>query len=554
MSLKRKVSKIGHILALSVVLILCIPLFPTPTRASEYFFIYPYEGEIGTRIEIDGRQFRENDIVYVYFSSQKAEIGGLINEDVTAYKKILHATTDAEGFFDHTYISYIPDVLNDGDDVEDVHDGVYYFYAVYYRSYKIAAVADFIVLNGEISLDIYEDVVGTEVEISGIGLRPDQTITIEYDGNAIPISSGDSQTDENGNFICTIIISESPAGSHFITAVDESGNTPEIEFTVIPMITINPSQQSTGGEVHINGTGFAIRENILITLGGEEVMTNPSLLSTDRYGSFEGSFLVPLGGSYGTRTTEARDDSANQAQAQLDIRGGIMLTPTTSFTSPGYAGMDLSISGTGFTIGSTVAITYSNNAEDIPIATVTADRGTFQVEIAVPPSAAGSHDITASDGTSTATATFIMESQAPPTPTPLTPKVAGTAGTRAYFDWSDTSDDSGISYTLQVALDPDFNYILLNKQKLEDSEYKLTEEEELETTQKDTPYYWRVKTVDGAFNDSDWTYPQLFYVGFSWSSLPAWAWYVFGIAAAVVLGALGYWLWGKKVRDKTSIT
>jgi hypothetical protein len=546
-----KLSKIGRILASSFILTLLIPLLPTPVHAAEYFFIYPFEGKIVTWIEIDGSSFKANDIVYIYISSQKAAIGGSIDEEVTAYEQLALVTTDASGNFDRPYTFYFPDALTDGAAVEDVHGGEYYAYAVYYRSYEIVAYTVFTVFDGEISLDIEEGVVGTEVEISGQGLRPNQSIAIKYDGDITEIANGDSQTDKKGGFTCTIIIPVSSAGSHIISAVDESGDTPETEFTVTPMITINPTEQLTGGEVQVSGAGFAKRGTITITLDGVKVTTTPLPLDADHYGSFEGSFLVVASGSYGTRTVEAKDDSSNKARAQLAIRGGITVSPTTSTTSPGHVGTELVINGAGFDIGSEVALTYSDNGETIPIDTVTATDGAFRVEFIVPPSAAGSHDITASDGTSTATAVFIMDSQAPTTPTPLTPEVAGTTATRAYFDWSDVSDTSGISYNLQVAVDPDFNAILLNRAELEASEYTLTEEEELVSAQKDAPYYWRVKAVDGAFNESGWTYPRLFYIGFSWSSLPAWALYILGVIAAAALGMLGYWLWKKRGRGKT---
>jgi hypothetical protein len=545
-----KVSRIVHTLALSVILTLLIPLLPTPVHAAEYLFVYPYEGEVGTWMEIDGSSFRDDDIVNVYLSSQKAAIGESIDKDVTAYEQILTVSTDDTGDFDHSYTFFLPDALTDGANVEVVHSGDYYFYAVYYRSYEIVAYITFTVIYGEISLDIEEGAVGTKVEVSGQGLRPDQAITIKYDGNAIATSGGDSQSDENGDFTCTAIIPPSTAGSHTISAVDESGDTPEAEFTVIAMITLNPTEQLSGGKVQVIGTGFASRGTIFITLDGKKVTTTPLPLSADHYGSFEGSFLVPTSSSYGNKTVEASDNSANEAQAQLAIRGGMTLSPATSLASPGHVGTELVIKGTGFSIGSEVAITYSNNGETIPVATVTAKDGTFRVEFVVPPSAAGCHDITASYSTSTATAIFIMESQAPLTPTPLTPEVAGTTAARAYFDWSDVSDDSGISYTLQVAVDPDFNAILLNKVGLEASEYTLSEEEELASAQKDAPYYWRVKAVDGALNESEWTYPRLFYVGFSLSSLPLWAWYVLGIVAAAVLAIVGYWLWKKRARGK----
>ena len=279
----------------------------------------------------------------------------------------------------------------------------------------------------------------------------------------------------------------------------------------------------------------------------------PPLPNTDHDGNFEGIFLIPFSGSYGTRTVKASDDSSNEAETQLAIRGGITVSPTTNPASPGHAGMELIILGAGFTAGAMVTVTYSNNDETIPVATVAADGGTIWLEFIVPPSLAGSHDITATDGTSTATAAFLMESQAPPTPTPLTPKVAGTAGAAAYFDWSDVSDDSSVSYTLQLAVDVDFNAVFLEKAGLTASEYTLTEEEKLEPVEEEASYYWRVKTVDGASNESDWTHPRLFYVGFSLSSVPVWAFYVLGVVAATVLIMLSYWLLKKRVKGKRTV-
>ncbi len=546
-----KVSKIARILALSVLLALFIPLLPTPVHASvETIFVVPYEIGIGEYFEIDGTSFRDNDIVFIYLSSQEAAIGDKIDEDVTAYEQMFVVPIDSNSSFQRTYISIIPDALTDGAVVEDVHDGLYYFYAVYAREYEIVAIDTISIVNGEISLDIEEATVGTEVEISGLGLRPNQTITIQYDEYFTEIVSGDTQSNEDGDFSCTIIIPESTAGSHIITAIDESGDTPETSLKVLPMITRNPAEQFTGGEVQVSGTGFAARGNITITLGGNKVTTTPSPLVADHFGSFEGSFIVPASGSYGDIMLEVKDNSGNEAETQLAIRGGIMLIPTTSPLLPGHAGMELVVLGTGFSSGATATITYSDDGQYIPVATAEVKEGAFRAEFIVPESMAGSHDVTADDGTSTATATFIMEAQAPPTPTLLSPEVAGNTGARAHFDWLEVSDDSGISYTLQVGVDSDFNVVLLNKTGLEDSEYTLSQEERLEPVQEDTPFYWRVKAVDGALNESGWANPRLFYIGFSWSSLPTWAWYSLGIVAVTVLAIVGYWLWKKVTKGK----
>ncbi len=181
-------------------------------------------------------------------------------------------------------------------------------------------------------------------------------------------------------------------------------------------------------------------------------------------------------------------------------------------------------------------------AEAITVATATADaNGNFSASFTVPSSVAGSHAITATDGTSTASSTFAMESQAPPVPVPRLPKVAGTVAAKAYFDWEEVTDPSGVSYTLQVASDADFTTIVLEKEGLLHSEYTLTEEEKLESTENKA-YYWRVKAVDGAFNEGEWSPPGLFYVGLSQTSMPGWAWYIFYGLGVILLVILGLWV------------
>jgi hypothetical protein len=56
--------------------------------------------------------------------------------------------------------------------------------------------------------------------------------------------------------------------------------------------------------------------------------------------------------------------------------------------------------------------------------------------------------------------------------------------------------------------------------------------------------------VDGALNESGWTYPRLFYLGSSLTALPAWTLYFLGVVGAALLGILGYWLRRRRFRSK----
>ncbi len=526
-----KHNKICCLLALSTILALLLSVFADTTQvAGASIRLDPKEGKIGDWVEIDCVGISES--ARIYFSSDKADVGDKIDNQVTAYERI----SISGGIFT------VPDRLTDGSRTEYVHGGKYYVYAASVGSKNIIAVTTFTVINGEIWLEPEEGTVGTEVKISGEELRENQEITVEYEGDEVDIISGDIKTDSDGKFTCTVIIPDSIIGEHVITVIDASGNKPEAEFTVKPKITLSPAEQEAGKEVEVSGTGFSRKDAIIVTLDGDRIDTIPAYIETNRRGSFNCIFAAPLYDSSGTRKVEATDRSFNRAEAQLTVLAGIWLSPATSPTSPGHVGMKLTVHGVGFIANAMVTITCGEDDEVIAVATATADAGgNFMESFTIPPSVAGSHIITAIDGTSTVTSTFTVESQAPPVPVPLLPKVAGTAEAEAYFAWEEVTDPSGVSYTLQVASDADFTAIVLEKEGLPHSEYTVTKEEKLESTEKEA-YYWRVKAVDGAFNGGEWSPPGLFYVGFSWTSMPGWVWYIFYGLGALLLVILGFWL------------
>jgi hypothetical protein len=131
--------------------------------------------------------------------------------------------------------------------------------------------------------------------------------------------------------------------------------------------------------------------------------------------------------------------------------------------------------------------------------------------------------------------------------------MGGKAGSKAYFDWDDvTTDIDGhsekslpITYQLQVSTDENFTDIVLDIKDIETSEYTLTEDEALESTSDETPYYyWRVRALDAASNASKWTGAGKFEVGFTFSfpGLSGWVLYVLIGVGAVVLFFVGLWV------------
>ncbi len=553
-----KYNKIFRILALGIIFVLLVVPFSViqAYAVGGGITLYPNKGEIGDSVEVDGGGFDANQAMRIYFSSNNASKGDDIDNEVTAYERVgIGITfTNALGNFDSPYDFVVPDELADGANREDVHGGDYYVYAASAMSNQIKAVAQFTVIDGEIKLDPEEGQVGTEVKIRGEGLRPNRKVGIKYDGNFIDIASSDNETDSDGRFSCTIIIPEGTAGSHIITAIDESGNKPEAKFRVKPELTINPTSATIGKTIEFRGTGFGREEVITITLYGYKTPTTPVFICSNQRGSFNGSFGISFELSYvdgGITQVGASDNSFNTTEAQLTILpipptppipASISLSPTTSLTSPGHVGMELFIAGTRFIANTMVTVTYSNS-EIITVATTTTDaNGSFSAAFTAPPSVAGSHAVTATDETNTVTSVFTMESETPLMPVLLLPEVAAEADTQEYFNWTDVTDPSSVTYILQVGTDCDFATIALEKRGLTDSEYTLNEEEKLEPTEKKTPYYWRVKAIDGAFNESEWTPPGLFYVGFFWTPMPDWVQYTFYGLGGLLLGILGFWV------------
>ncbi len=554
-----KFTKIFRILTLAAVVSLLLLVIPATPALAAYDYdieLDPEEGEIGDTIDIDGNDWPESDYppypaepdieeVDIYFSIQEAEegdeVGTSTSDEVRTYQRV-KTGYDVEEDGDFSTSFKVPTRLSTGTDDEDVHGGTYYVYVTMANSDDIKAVAEFTVIAGEITLDPNEDVVGTEVEITGEYFSDKEDITVEYDIDDIDIESGDNSSDSDGEFTCSILIPESTAGSHTITVTGDEGSEAEATFTVEPEITVDPTSGVPADVISVTGTGFGDETDIDIILETYVVGSG----ETNEYGSFDASFEVPDidEGSYDIRV-EDYDGNEVEAVFTVNIATEVNITPVTSQASPGYVGMDITISGVGFEPNYPITITYATAPVTVATTTSTPD-GTFIATFEVPESEAGAHTITASDGTNSLQVLFYMESEAPPIPQPLLPEMDTKAPALAEFSWEDVTDDSlPVTYTLQVATDEDFTAgsIVLNEAGLTDLEYTITEEDKLDPRKQEDPYYWRVQAIDGASNESGWSAPGSFYMG--GITLPNWGvhlWWGLGVVGAIFLG---YWI-GKR--------
>jgi len=528
------------ILATAVILAMLLVTIPVMPALAAGISVTPTSGEIDDYVEVICSGFTVGEDVYFYFSSEEIDVGDDV-DDLDAYWRAAIEYDCASSFeidFD------VPDELNRGDDSpEDVESGDYYVYAAYADD-KIVAVDDFRVIVIGLSISPTEGPVDTEVSISGSGFDDNKDIEIKFGSTDVDISGGDDETDNDGAFSSSFYVPESTEGDHTITVTVGSDDV-EAEFTVEPNIDIDPDEGAVNDLITVTGTGFAKNEDITITFDNDEVAGD----ETSSKGSFEATFYVPELGAE-TYEIEAEDESNNSASATFTISTDVSISPVTSASSPGAVGDSLTISGTGFKSSSEITITYKS--APVVFTTTSESDGSFSYTLTVPPSIAGEHTITATDGVSSMSVKFYMESTPPETPQPLLPLMEGKAKSLAYFDWEDaTAGTDGVAeqslpvtYDLQVATDENFTNRVVNKTGLTTSEYTLTEEEALEKTSKEIPYYyWRIRAVDAASNASGWTGAGTFTLGFSFDfDLSGWLLYVLMGVGALVLFFVGFWL------------
>jgi hypothetical protein len=456
--------------------LLAVFVISTPAWAAPVITLSPASGAVGTTVVINGTNFDsyKGDNISIYFDDTQIPDSPL--------------TVPGTGSF--TAVFTIP----------ETEIGRHWF-NVYAEGNTTNALAKnfFIVEETEMALDVADGPVGTMTTLSGWGFYADRTVTIYY-YNIISEKLGTAVASSIGELTYRFAVPDSTAGEHKITAVNNDGDAAEASFYVIPSTTLNLTSASPGDLLTVSGTGFGYRIEVTISFGTRPVAS----ARTDEFGNFEVKFNIPE--VYpGTYDVKSLDEHGNLHKAQFITTAGASISQTT-----GSVGSKLTVQGAGFTAGETVTVDYDN----LQVATAVADNnGAFFTSFNIPASTGGEHVITVSDGIITKRFTFTLESEPPPAPALLLPDNNTETKARVYLDWQAVTDTSlPVVYTLQIASDQNFTTIALEKTGLPESEYALPVEETLPAAREKVPYYWRIKAVDGAGNQSEWASTRLFYV------------------------------------------
>ena len=468
--------------------------------------ISPDNGAVGSEVVINGTSFGVSEGVSVNYDSLALNVAG-------------NAITNSNGAFGPARITIPPGITGP------------HIIIISGNNSGTTTQATFTV-KPKLTIVPASGTAGTFIQVLGTGFGRALDITLTFGSD--PLTP--SRTDVNGSFLLTFgASSNKTAGSYDITVTDSAGNTDKASFNLsVGAINLSPNSGNVGTNVEITGSNVLPGRPITVTLNETKIATATS----DVQGNFSANFTVP---QLATGTYEVKiSDGSNRYNAEFSVTASVDISPETSLTSPGHVGSQLTITGDGFTTGGTVTITY--DANQVATTTVKADKS-FSATFDAPPGKAGEHAIVATDGTNSKRFTFVMESEPPAAPVPLKPEMNLQANPKTLFDWQDVNDDSGLTYDLEVATKDDFSSsaIIFEKTGITKSEFTLTGQQRLESTDKEAPYYWHVRAVDRAGNQGPWSGTGAFSVGGLLALSQPVIYLIIGIAA-LVLAILGFWL------------
>lgn len=298
------------------------------------------------------------------------------------------------------------------------------------------------------------------------------------------------------------------SGTYYVTLynmqVKFEGPVATALFKVLPNIEINPSPASPTTTVSIKGTGFTASDIGNLTFDGKA--TDVTIV-TDSKGSFTAEFTIPevTAGEHDFMVT-AEDLYNKYATAKLEIVPTISLAPEFP-----EIGSEVAVTGFGFASGSKISVSYDNI---VVVGSPTTDsKGNFNATFNVPDSPESEHEVIVTDESgNVVTFSLPLEGKAPPSPAMVSPmhgqRLGWLGSQQVNFNWTPVSDASGTSYTLEIADNLNFFPLApgMRKTGLTETSYSINLDP--------GTYYWRVRAIDGAGNESQWMLsPNPFKVG-----------------------------------------
>jgi len=259
---------------------------------------------------------------------------------------------------------------------------------------------------------------GQEVTISGSGYTAGSAIsTITVGGVSVTkLSSGGLATtndvtgvtaDNSGNLTASFLLPNDAvlrtAGDHKIIVTDAGSRTGEVMITVPGRtLSLDKEESKRGSTINATGTGYKAKASITIayTNSGSDTAVTVGTATADALGSWSGSFVVPSTASIpSTNTVTATAASGSSKTATHKLPGASVSSDITSQST----GEAFVLSGDSFpSYVSVTTITVGGiDAKPSPAPATDGD-GDFSASVMVPGLTTGTHAISVTAGSVTA--------------------------------------------------------------------------------------------------------------------------------------------------------
>ena len=391
-----------------------------------------------------------------------------------------------------------------------------------------------------IALNLSSGSPGSLLAVTGTGFAARSQVSIQF--GVIIVAS--AKTDEFGNFSVNFNIPEVNSAVYDIKAQDAVGNLDRVEFTTTAGAFLSASTGPVGTRLSVRGTGFTVGKTVTIDYDELRVGT----ATADNNGAFSITFTVPdsSGGNHvvtvsdGTTTKKLAFRVESEAPPTPELLLPANGSKTTAATYLDWQDVD----------DPSLPVTYHLQlATDENFSSITLEKNgltTSEYTLAQNEWLRASstpvayywriRSIDAAGNASEWSSPFSFLISSPPVPVLFQPEPDSTYEKTVYLNWQDVSSLSPpVSYIVQIASDLGFKNIVLEKQGLDDSEYYISNADELDLFVKNETYYWRVKATDGVNNESEWATPTSFSLTstFIW---PSWATYLLiGIGVIIIV-------------------
>jgi hypothetical protein len=470
--------------------------------------ISPEKGPVGTTVSLNG---------YGFDASQQIQVT-LFQGDV-AKGEMKSATADAtKGSWTVSYT--IP--------ATPAGHYVFKIQAKEGTDWPVWVIKDFEV-TPKIAINPDSGTVGQGVDVTGTGFASKEgNIQISFAGNVI---KKNIFADEDGSWHDYIAVPALRSGRYIVDASGASTrarDVPDVIFTLVAGISVNPGTGYVGDTITVAGGGFAPGEKgITVTFDAAVVASD---ITADINGCWESSFNLPVS-TYGSHTVGASGETTKPAvTTTLSTKARIEgIGPTEA--APGDS---VSITGTGFhgsqkltiTVGSATA---TENLQSGP-------NGNVAISFRVPKGATAGRQmvrVTDADG-ATDSVEFTVTKKALPTPLRMSPEGSTLRSGIVTFRWQGIASGSGITYIVEISQSPSFITGVMSESAGTELSYTLPKERALS---KGT-YYWRVKAKDDYGNESEFSASD--YSTFTVSPIPTWVWVVVGVVVLIGLMVVAY--------------